>query len=230
MPATTTPNDRGFAPVPRAVLFHPRLTANALKVYAALASFAGTVTGEPNFGKCWPSQRRLAGQLHMNRSTLQESMSLLEREGLIDRQQRKGGNGRNTTSMVTLVGWRDLLTPGPTGGTDPGPRRGSTGTKSVGTKSAEQLSSQGEKAQRRSRPSIREEQARTGRATVGAASFKLPPEAASRSDLPRLFPPDRPVVRWWSKHEVVGKTAECVGGWEHQDGTRTTEAQWTVAL
>jgi hypothetical protein len=78
--------------------YGPRIGAYGIAVYAALASHASHTTQT-----CFPSIKRIASLIHLSRATVKRTLRTLEREGLIDTQARKDGEGDPTSNLYTLL-------------------------------------------------------------------------------------------------------------------------------
>lgn len=73
-----------FSVVPEAVLCHPKLNGNAVKIYCFLSMYADEQSW------CWPSLRRLQTDSRVSRSTVKRSLRSLEAEGFITRELLDG--------------------------------------------------------------------------------------------------------------------------------------------
>lgn len=73
-----------FAKVPKAIVYHPGLTGNDVRVYATLSDRAGTKRSS------WPSVRRIAADLGLSATTVQKALDKLEELKLIE-VERSGG-------------------------------------------------------------------------------------------------------------------------------------------
>ena len=75
MSNATTPNvtqDRFFAQIPKAVVYHPDLTGNDVRVYATLSERAGSRRS------AWPGMRRIAADIGLSTTTVHQSIEKLE--------------------------------------------------------------------------------------------------------------------------------------------------------
>lgn len=95
--------ERRFSIVPEWVVFHPDLSGNDVRVYAALARYAGSD------GQAWPSYKTLAGNCGVSRSTVKRSIDQLEQVGAVVKKNRDGDDGAPTSNLYTVMttepGW-----------------------------------------------------------------------------------------------------------------------------
>lgn len=83
----------GFVTLPNAILFKPKLSAQAMRLWAALATYAWEKE------ECWPGQERLGKQLGISQKTIHNGLRELERHGLLETKRR----GLGKTNLYTLV-------------------------------------------------------------------------------------------------------------------------------
>lgn len=82
----------------------PGLTHKALKLYVVLCTYANGSTLE-----CYPSQKRLAGDVGCSTRTIIRLTSLLEMLDLIEVTRRRGDDGKNRPNIYKI-----LVVPDPT--------------------------------------------------------------------------------------------------------------------
>lgn len=73
-----------FAILPVEVIYHPDLKASDIRVYATLSERAGKKR------KSWPGYRKIADDVHMSPTTVQESVARLEACGVVEIDRMKG--------------------------------------------------------------------------------------------------------------------------------------------
>lgn len=83
----------GFAPTPRIVLRHPKLSRNSKTTYSLLLDYAW------QSGSCFPGQQTLANDLGVSIRTIQRDLEELKDFGLIDWKQR----GKNRTNIYYIL-------------------------------------------------------------------------------------------------------------------------------
>ncbi len=83
----------GFAPTPRIVLRHPKLSRNSKTTYSLLLDYAW------QSGSCFPGQQTLANDLGVSIRTIQRDLEELKNFGLIDWKQR----GKNRTNIYYIL-------------------------------------------------------------------------------------------------------------------------------
>lgn len=91
----------GFAPTPRIVLRHPRLSRNSKTTYSLLLDYAW------QSGSCFPGQQTLANDLGVSIRTIQRDLEELKDFGLIDWKQR----GKNRTNIYYILPLDFLTSP-----------------------------------------------------------------------------------------------------------------------
>lgn len=88
----------GFEQVPHWILFHPRVTANAVRLYLVLRSYA---MGK---GRAFPSRRTLAAAMAVSLPTLDAAKACLIKVGAVEVSERRHANGNQTTNLY-VVRW-----------------------------------------------------------------------------------------------------------------------------
>jgi hypothetical protein len=88
----------GFAMIPRDLLWDRDVTRNAKIVYLGLSARINRAQ------QCWPSQRTLADDLGIARSSVQEGVEELEAAGVIRTDPRSREDGSTTSTLYTLTG------------------------------------------------------------------------------------------------------------------------------
>ena len=53
-------------------------------------------------GECWPSIKKMAGELKLSVSTIRRGIKDLEKEGLLETKQRYRKNGGNSSLAYTI--------------------------------------------------------------------------------------------------------------------------------
>jgi hypothetical protein len=103
----------GFEQVPHWILFHPRVTANALRLYLVLRSYA---MGK---GMAFPSRKTLARAMAVSLPTLDAAKQCLISVGAVGVSERRHANGNQTTNLYhvrwslpeKLIGGKESLLP-----------------------------------------------------------------------------------------------------------------------
>lgn len=87
-----------FASVPKDLIYHSGLTAYDLRVYATLAERAVSK------GHAWPGIRRIASDLNMSKSTVQQAIERLESIGAVVVERRDGKSNDYWLPFWTVPG------------------------------------------------------------------------------------------------------------------------------
>lgn len=72
------------------------LSHRAIAVYLCLEDRANTK------GECWPSIKKMAGELKLSVSTIRRGIKDLEKEGLLETKQRYRKNGGKSSLAYTI--------------------------------------------------------------------------------------------------------------------------------
>ena len=77
-------------------IYSDNLPSRAISVYMYLVNRANSD------GQCWPSERRIASDLSLSKSTVKRALADLISHGYVKVEQRYRTNGANSTLLYTL--------------------------------------------------------------------------------------------------------------------------------
>jgi hypothetical protein len=86
-----------YAKIPKAVVYHPELTGNDVRVYATLSERAGTRRHS------WPGIRRIAEDIGLSPTTVQNAIDKLERLKIIEVERSAGEVNHYHLPLVATV-------------------------------------------------------------------------------------------------------------------------------
>ena len=77
-------------------IYSDRLPSRAITVYLYLSNRAN------KDGQCWPSERRIAKDLSLSRSTVKRAIEDLKRSGYVQTEQRYRKTGAKSSLLFTI--------------------------------------------------------------------------------------------------------------------------------
>lgn len=82
-------------------IFSDRLPSRAVTLYLYLTQRAN------KDGQCWPSERRIAKDLSMSKSTVRRAIEDLKHSGYILTEPRYRKTGAKSSLLFTIQGWKN---------------------------------------------------------------------------------------------------------------------------